>query len=302
MAKPGTRHQLIEYALRQLGAPVLEINVADEQIDDLVDDTIQLFNERHYDGVIRTYLKYQFTKEDIERGKSHPYTNPGISTSAAYYPGATGASALYPGGDGPFEQNFFENSNYIQVPDHIIGVESVCVPRSATGGSGFYPWLGGLGPDAAYPMDGGFGYLSGLGWWGGADLISYYIAEMWLSTYEFLFDPSAMIRFNLRQGRLYLDINWNRIREGEYIVIECYRALDPEQFCKIYNDRWVKMYLTARLKKQWGQNLIKFRGTKMPGGLEMNGREIYDEGVKELEEIKQDMLSTYELPPLDDVG
>jgi len=301
MAKPGTRQQLVEYALRQLGAPVLEINIADEQIDDILDDTIQLFNERHYDGVVRTYLKYQFTKEDIDRGKSHPYTNPGVSTSTGIYPGATGASSLYPG-DVPVNQRFIENSNYIQVPDHIIGVDSVIVPDAATGGSGFYPFLGGLGPDAAYPLDGGFGFLGGMGWWGGADMISYYISQMWLSTYNYLFNPSAMIRYNLRQDRLYLDINWNRLRAGQYIVIECYRALDPEDFCKIYNDRWVKMYLTARLKKQWGQNLIKFRGTKMPGGLEMNGREIYDDAVRELEEIKNDMLSTYELPPLDDVG
>ena len=80
------------------------------------------------------------------------------------------------------------------------------------------------------------------------------------------------------------------------------RALDPEQFNEIYNDRWVKKYLTAAIKKQWGQNMIKFAGVKLPGGIEMNGRQIFDDGVRELEEIKNDMSSTYELPPLDFIG
>ena len=68
MAKPTTKQQLIDYCLRKLGAPVLEINVDDDQIDDLVDDAIQLFNERHFDGVERMYLKYKITQGDIDRG------------------------------------------------------------------------------------------------------------------------------------------------------------------------------------------------------------------------------------------
>ena len=126
MAKPSSRQELVEYALRRLGAPVLEINIADEQLDDILDDTIQYFQERHYDGVIRTYLKYQFTQEEIDRGKGLG-SNPGISTSTGVYPGATGASSIYPG-DVAVNQRFSENSNYIQVPDHIIGVEKVFTP------------------------------------------------------------------------------------------------------------------------------------------------------------------------------
>ena len=293
---PTTRQELVEYALRRLGAPVLEINIADEQLDDILDDTIQYFQERHYDGVIRTYLKYCFTDEDISRGQR---VNPGISTSLAVYPGATGPGDLYPG-DVPVEQRFHEDSNYIKVPPHIIGVEKVMVPPQATGGGfngSFYPGL--LGPGAS-PY--GYGYLGGLGSFGGYDMITYYIAKQWLSMYNFLFNPEAMIRFNKRQDRLYLDINWGKLVAGQVIVIECYRALDPEDFNQIYNDSWVKKYYTAALKKQWGQNLIKFRGTKLPGGIEMNGREIYDDAVRELEEIKNDMSSTYELPPLDYVG
>ena len=292
MAKPSSRQELVEYALRRLGAPVLEINVADEQLDDILDDTIQYFQERHYDGVIRTYLKYQFTEEDLKRGADFdPFYQPQLDYSTNTFPGATGATV----------SQFVENSNYIKLPPHIIGVEKVMVPPEATGSAtGFYPGLGGLGPGASPYI--APGYLGGLGGFGNSDMVSYYIAKGWYETYNFLFNPAAAIRFNKRQDRLYLDINWKNLDEDSVIVIECYRALDPEHFCEIYNDSWVKKYLVAAIKKQWGQNLIKFTGTKLPGGIEMNGRQLYDDGVKELEEIKNDMSSTYELPPLDFIG
>lgn len=288
MAKPSSRQELTNYALRQLGAPVLEINMADEQIDDLLDDTIQYFNERHYDGVVRTFLRYTFTQADIDRGRN--LRNVGIDTALAHYP---------PDGT-PSLTTFTETSNYIQIPDHIIGIERVLTPFEATGGGytwGGYPNL--IGPDGAVPYNSSISNLYGFG---GYDLITYYIAKQWWETVDFLFSPEAGIRFNIRQDRLYLDINWTSVRAGQFVLIDCYRALDPQDFNRIYNDRFVKKYFVALLKKQWGQNLIKFRGTRLPGGIEMNGREIYDEGVKELQELKDDMSSTYELPPLDFVG
>ena len=288
MAKPTSRQELVEYALRRLGAPVLEINVADEQLDDILDDTIQYFQERHYDGVIRTYLKYQFTEDDINRGGGDLCV--GISTSAVDCKSDSGSGI----------NTFKEETNYIKLPPHIIGVERVMTPPQATGGfGGVYPgFLGGLGSDAVpYTYNG-----LGMGSFYGGDMISYYIGQMWRSTYDFMFNPEAAIRFNKRMDRLYLDINWSRLSKGDFIVVDCYRALDPECFNEIYNDSWVKKYLVAAIKKQWGQNLIKFTGTKLPGGVEMNGRQLYDDGVRELEEIKNDMSSTYELPPLDFVG
>ncbi len=291
MAKPTNRQELVEYALRRLGAPVLEINVADEQLDDILDDTIQHFQERHYDGVIRTYLKYEFTQDDIDRGtKYNPFFQPSVETVTHTYPGATGVTT----------DKYVENSNYIMLPPHIIGVETVMTPPAATGGNGYYAGGGILGPGAS-PY-GSYGYLGGLGSLGGTDMLSMYMYQASRSTYNFLANQPAVIRFNNRPDRLNLDINWSRLNAGEVIIVDCYRALDPEHFCEIYNDSWVKKYLVAAIKKQWGQNLIKFTGTKLPGGVEMNGRQLYDDGVRELEEIKQDMSSAYELPPLDFVG
>ena len=130
MAKPSTRQGLIDYCLRQLGAPVLEINVADEQIDDLVDDTIQYFNERHYDGVEKMYLKYKITQDDIDRGRATGTTGVGIVTT-------TGTSTNI-SGFGTITSNFYETSNFIQVPDSVIGIEKVFKFDSSTLSSGMF--------------------------------------------------------------------------------------------------------------------------------------------------------------------
>ena len=101
---------------------------------------------------------------------------------------------------------------------------------------------------------------------------------------------------------MYLDIDWDTIKAGEFLILDCYRAMDPENYSRVYNDPFVKRYLTALIKRQWGQNLIKFQGVKLPGGVEFNGRAIFDDGQRELDEIKTQMLSTYEVPPLDMIG
>ena len=116
MAKPNTRQELVDYCLRQLGAPVLEINVADEQVDDLVDDTIQYFNERHYDGVEKMYLKYKITQDDIDRGRAKGTDGVGIVTT-------TGTANVV--GFGTTTFNFYETSNYIQVPSSVTGSEKI---------------------------------------------------------------------------------------------------------------------------------------------------------------------------------
>ena len=97
-------------------------------------------------------------------------------------------------------------------------------------------------------------------------------------------------------------MSWDSITAGNYLIMECYRILDPNDFTKVYNDSFLKMYFTALVKKQWGQNLIKFQGVKLPGGIELNGRQIYDDAVRELEAIRLRMLSEYETAPFDMIG
>jgi hypothetical protein len=264
----------------------LEINVDDDQIDDLVDDTIQLFNERHFDGVERMYLKYEVSQNDINRarglrnGSVDSKTGVGIVTT-------TGTST--DSGAGSVTSTFYENSNYIQVPDPVIGVEKVFkFNTSEISGSMF---------SIKYQL-----FLNDMYRFDSIDLLQYSMVKTYLSDIDYLLTTDKQVRFTKSQDRLYLDTDWGDLKAGDFLVIDCFRALDPSDFAKIYNDSFVKRYLTALIKRQWGQNLIKFRGVKLPGGIELNGREIYEDAEKELDEIRNKMSMDYELPPLDFIG
>ena len=285
MAKPATRQQLIDYCFRKLGAPVLEINVDDDQVDDLVDDAIQLFNERHFDGVEEMFLKHEFTQDEIDRGKATSETD---SQNTAGIVTTTGTSTSI-SGYGTTTSSFVENSNFIQVPDSVIGIEKIFKFDTSSISGGMF--------SIKYQL-----FLNDLYYFNSVELLQYSMVKSYLEDIDFLLTPDRQVRFNKKQNRLYLDLDYNSIREGDFIVIDCQRILNPDDFTKVYNDPFLKMYVTALLKKQWGQNLIKFRGVKLPGGLELNGREIYEDGERELEAIKQKMQLEYELPPLDFIG
>ena len=281
MAKPASRSQFIDYCKRQLGAPVLEINVAEEQIEDIVDDAIQYFQERHFDGVAATYLKYKITEDDKNRGKG-PGQNgvTGITT--------TSATATINGTE--IEFDWEENSNYLQIPPAVIGVNKVFhFDGSNTITNNMF--------SVKYQL-----FLNDIYFWGAIEMLTYAMTKTYLSDIDFLLTTQKQFRFNQRQDRLYLDIDWDSLTAGDYLIIDCYRAMDPNDYTRVWNDHFLKKYTTALLKRQWGQNLLKFNGVKLPGGIEMNGRQIYDDAEKDLEIIREMMSSTYELPPLDMIG
>ena len=128
------------------------------------------------------------------------------------------------------------------------------------------------------------------------------MVKTYLSDIQFLLTTEKQIRFNQRMDRLYLDVDWGSLSVGDFIVIDCFRALNPNDYTRVWNDSFLKRYTTALMKRQWGQNLLKFQGVKLPGGIELNGRQIYDDGMKDLEIIREQMSNTYELPPLDMIG
>ena len=276
MAKPSTRQQLIDYCLRRLGAPVLEINVDDDQVDDLVDDALQYFHEHHFDGIEKMYLKYKITQEDIDRGKAGGTDGVGIVTTTST---STESTSF----------NVYETSNYIQVPDSIVGIDKVFKFDTSSISGGMF--------SIKYQL-----FLNDLYYFNSVELIQYSMVKSYLEDIDYLLTTDKQIRFNKKQNRLYLDIDWSSQTADNFIVIECYRILDPNTFTNVYNDIFIKPYLTSLIKRQWGQNLIKFRGVKLPGGIELNGREIYEDAVREIEEIKAKMKSDYEIPPLDFIG
>ena len=281
MAKPSSRQGLIDYCFRKLGAPVLEINVDDDQVDDLVDDALQLFNERHFDGVERMYLKYKLTQEDLDRGQAKNTDGVGIVT--------TSATSTSISGYGTTTNNWYETSNFLQVPDSVVGIEKIFKFDSSTISGGMF--------SIKYQL-----FLNDLYQFNSIALLQYAMTKSYLEDIDFLLTTDKQIRFNKRQDRLYLDIDWGSESEGNWLILDCYRALDPNSFTQVYNDIFLKQYLTALIKRQWGQNLIKFKGVKLPGGIEMNGREIYDDAEREIESIKSKMANEYELPPYDFIG
>ena len=279
MAQPSSREGLIDYAKRQLGFPVLEINVADEQFSDLLDDAVQVYQERHYDGIVRMYLKYKITQDDIDRGQARGNNSTlGITTT-------TGTSTV--GLSTTFD--FEENQNYLQMPPSVIGVNQIFKIRSDTVYDGLF--------NIRYQL-----FLNDLYQFGSIDLLQYSMVQTYLEDISFLLNPNMRYRFNIRQDRLYIDTDFGVLNKDDFFVIDCFRILDPNDFTRVYNDPFLKRYFTALCKKQWGQNLIKFQGVQLPGGIQLNGRQIYDDGVKELDEIRAKMSSDYEMPPLDMIG
>ena len=282
MAQPSSRQSLIDYCKRKLGAPVLEINVADEQVDDLVDDALQFFNERHFDGVTQIYLKYQITQGDIDRGRA-----PGGNSATAGIVTTTATATIV---GTPTTFTYKENSNYIQIPPSIIGINKIFKFDGAnTATSNMF--------SLKYQL-----FLNDMYSLGSTELLSYAMARTYLEDIDFLLSTDKQIRFNQRMDRLYLDVDWASVNADDYLVIDCSRLLDPNDFTRVYNDSFLKQYLTSLIKRQWGQNLIKFQGLKLPGGVELNGRQIYDDAQKEIDVIMERMSNTYELPPLDMIG
>ena len=278
MAQPSTRQELIDYCKRKLGYPVLEINVADEQIEDLVDDAIQYFQERHFDGVYQTYMKYQITQDDVNRGRAR---SGGVGVTTTTVSENLGNSTSF---------KFEENGNYLPVHPSVIGVNKIFKFDGAnTITHNMF--------SIKYQL-----FLNDIYYWGSVELLTYAMVKTYLEDLDFLLNTDKQIRFNKRQDRLYLDIDWSSVSVGQYLIIDCYRLLDPSEYARVWNDSFLKPYLTALIKRQWGQNMMKFTGVKLPGGVELNGRQMYDDAQKEIDAIMEKMSNTYELPPLDMIG
>ena len=278
--QPSSRTDFKTYCLRQLGAPVLEINLASEQCEDLIDDALQMFQERTFDGAAQTYLKYKLTQADIDRGAGPGSSSPvGITTTTAT--STVGITSTF---------SYEENNNFLQIPPEVIGVYKIFhFDGSNTITNNMF--------SVKYQL-----FLNDIYFWGATELLTYAMTKTYLEDINFLLTTEKQIRFNKRQDRLYLDIDWDSVNEGDWLIIDCFRLLDPSDYGRVWNSQFLKQYATALMKRQWGQNLLKFGGVKLPGGIELNGRQIYDDGQKDIDILMERMSSTYELPPLDMVG
>ena len=257
---PNSRQTLIEYALRYLGHPVIQINVDWQQCEDRLDEALQFFSEYHFDGVQKCYFKYQMSQNDIN--------NKYISISDIQSP--------IGGIDKP-------NGN------DIVSVVKLFRFGNLTGSDMF---------DVKYQMalTDYFGINRGLQGNTSLPLAGYDSTMRYISLVEQLFDPEKSIRFSKVTDKIYIDSDLSGLVENEYVIVEAYAVLDPDEYPKIYNDRLLKKYVTALIKKQWGSNMAKYDGVQLPGGITFKGAVIYQEAINELAMIESELRDTHELP------
>jgi len=241
MATPTSRQDLIDYCLRNLGHPVIEINVDDDQIEDRIDEAFQFYREYHFDAIEKVYLKHQLTANNI-------------------------------------------SNQYVELNENIVGVERVLPFSNKSTGINIF--------DIRYQI-----LINDLYSLMSTDLIYYTQVRQQLELINQTLVGVKPVRFNRHTDRLYIDMNWDGdVYENDWLIIEGWRILDPDTYTDVYNDMWLKKYATALIKRQWGINLKKFEGVQLPGGVTLNGQQIYDEAIAEIKAIEDDVQSRFELP------
>ena len=264
MATPTSKATLKTYCKRALGFGVIDINVSDDQVDDRVDEALQYFAQYHYDGVERMYLKYKITSDDITRARSNATTT------------ATDTS------DSSVSASFTEGKNYIPMPSAVLSVVGIFDFSSAQTNSMF---------DIRYQLR-----LNDLYDFSSTSIIHYQMTMQQLDLLSHVLVGEVPIRFNQHQNRLYLDMDWQHVNADEYLIIECFRKIDPDTYTDIYDDMYLKRYATALIKKQWGANLSKFNGVAMLGGVTMNGEQIYSQAIEEVQRLEEQIQLAFETP------
>ena len=315
----ASRQDLQDYSLRRLGHPVIEINVEDGQVSDRIDDALQFFQEYHFDGVERVFVSHQivgsklklttniastFTKGEIVTGGTSGATAKVDSTDGQYIiveeikSGTFVASETLTGGTSGsiatlsptdfYTKGDIENG-YVPIGSGILGVTRLF----NFGGAATNNTRDGQLFDLMYQFR-----MNDLYNLMGADMVYYTIVQSHLTTLEKLLTSERQIRFNRKTDRLYVDTDWDKtFNVGDYIVAEAYAIIDPATYTEVYDDMFLKKYTTALFKRQWGENLKKFSGIQMPGGVTLNGDQIYQEAVQEISAIEEEMSLKYELPP-----
>ena len=312
MAKPTTRTAFKDYCLRRLGHPVIQINVDDDQVEDRIDDALQFFEDYHFDGCEKIYMKHQFTQADIDR-------------------------------------------RWIYCPDPVIFVTGIQPFDDSNSSINMF--------DLRYQLR-----LHDLYDFTSVSYVSYEITMQHIATLNLLFSGTPQFRFNRKQNKIFLDIDWDRDAQlGKYVIVECYRAMRPDTITltgtltgttsnttmtgtstifdqeilendiitlsdgqevqvrrinspteivlannltsnvstvtmtkigvsDVWNDKFLKKYGTALLKYQWGTNLSKFAGIQMPGGVTLDGPRIMQEALEEINKLEEDMYNMSSMP------
>lgn len=247
MAVPNSRTTFKDYCLRNLGYPVIEINVDEDQVEDRIDEALKYWWDYHFDGTEKIYYKHQVTSTD-------------------------------------------RNNKYITLPDNIIGaVNLFSIGDPSVRSDDLFNIRYQIALNDLYTLT-------------SVSLIPYYMAMQHLAVIQELLVGRQPIRYNRHRNILHIDMDWNTVNDGEWLLVEAYQIVDPNTYTDAWGDRWLLTYATALIKRQWGNNMKKFQGMQMPGGLTFSGQQIYDEAVEEIKKLEEEMINSYSLPVADMIG
>lgn len=317
MAKPTSRATLIDYCLRNLGAPVIEINVDEDQLDDRVDDAIQYYQEYHGDAVVRSIRKHKITDssltvdstagfkvgETITGGTSGAtakiaevtdsttirYKNVDVANTSFTTEVITGSDSSSTATIASVTKGDIENK-YIDIPNTFLSVNNVFDIVTQGSSSNMFSVDYQLHLNDIFDLGGPYG--------GG--LVNYEITKQYMSLIQRningVFEKIEYTRHKNRVN-FHSDETLTNLGKDKYIIFDGYEVVDPDTFADVYNDRFLKRYTTALIKRQWGLNLIKFEGMQLPGGVTLNGRQIFDDAKEEIDKLEEEMILAHEMPP-----
>ena len=309
MAIPTSREGLKQYCLRDLGAPVLEINVDDDQLEDRIDQVLDYWRLYHYEGIEQIYLKVQihastitlttnnaedFGLEDHITGATSGATATVTRENTVASSGNTllvknvvgtfvagetitdGTNTATLGSGTPCTLGEYDKK-YVDIPDSVYGVQKVLSIGQASSSKNIFDLQYQLRLNDLYDLT-------------STSIIYFKTVMSHLALLDLELNGHTLYRFNRLQNRLYLDINWaTDVQFGDYIIVQAYRALDPTEFSKVWNENWIKRYCTAQFKRQWGTNLKKFTGLQLPGGVTLDGDKLYAEAMNEIQILEDDL-------------
>jgi hypothetical protein len=322
-----SRATLTEYALRALGEPVVEINVDDSQLEERIDEALDYWNQYHFDGAERMYLKQKISASTIAITTATSANFPVGSKITGNTSGATATVCTEMGreanssiivvkdvtttGDTNAQHAFNATTvatfivgetitsddgttaviaaggvtlgtydlRYIPLPDYIYGVTRVIPFMAASSSKNLFDLQYQLRLNDLYDLT-------------STSIIYYKTVMSHISLLNLELNGYPLYRFNRMMGRLSLDVSWNTAFViGDFIMIECYRALDPAVFTKVWNEPWFRKYVTALFKRQWATNIKKFQGIQLPGGVTIDGDKLYLEAITEIKELENEMLN-----------
>lgn len=240
MALPTNREEFKQYCLRRVGAPVSQINVDEDQIQDRIDDALNIYWDINFDGTEKQYYKALVTEEAIL-------------------------------------------NKYVTLPDNIIGAVHVFPIGSSLSTNNLFNIRYQIALNDLYDLT-------------ATSMVPYYMAMQHIQLLEQLLVGLQPLRYNRRTNKLYLDMDWEKTNPGDFLVVEAYQIVDPEEYPKVWSDRWLLKYATELIKKQWGENLIKYTNVSLPGGMQFNGEKIYNDAAAEIEKMEASMLTGFSTP------